>query len=54
MSGFPTISPIFGIIFALAGLALAVVLGLVLYQDVKQETASVKESFNLHEEGNAA
>lgn len=54
MSGFSTISPIFGIIFALAGLALAVILGLVLYQDEKQETVSVKESFTLHEEGKTA
>ena len=31
-----TMSPIFGIFFALVGLALAVVLGLVLYKDKKQ------------------
>jgi hypothetical protein len=40
-----TMSPIFGIFFALVGLALAVVLGLVLYKDKKLEDVSRKESF---------
>jgi hypothetical protein len=42
-----TMSPIFGIFFALVGLALAVVLGLVLYRDKKQENVSRKESFKI-------
>jgi len=54
MNDFPTMSPIFGVFFALAGLALAVFLGLVLYPDKKQRTASSKQSFQVHEEGKNA
>jgi hypothetical protein len=54
MNNFPTMSPIFGIFFALAGLALAVILGLVLYPNEKQKTASSKQSFQVHEESKTA
>lgn len=46
-----TMSPIFGIFFTLAGLALAVLLGLVLYKDKKQEDVSRKESFKIQNKG---
>ena len=46
-----TMSSIFWIFFALAGLALAVVLGLVLYKDEKQESASRKNYRDIIEEG---
>jgi|WetSurMetagenome_2_1015567.scaffolds.fasta_scaffold108180_2 hypothetical protein len=46
-----TMSSIFGIFFALAGLALAVVLGLVLYKEEKQESASRKNYRDIIEEG---
>jgi hypothetical protein len=46
-----SISPIFAIFFALAGLALAVVLGLVLYKDEKQESASIKNYQEIRAEG---
>lgn len=42
-----TMSPIFAIFFALAGLALAVLLGVILYKDEKQEDVSRKESFKI-------
>jgi hypothetical protein len=45
-----TMSSIFWIFFALAGLALSVVLGLVLYKDVKQESASTKNYREIREE----
>jgi hypothetical protein len=48
-----TMSPIFGIFFALAGLALAVMLGLVLYKDKNSEEASRKESFKIPKKGEA-
>jgi hypothetical protein len=54
MNDFPTMSPIFGVFFALTGLALAVFLGSVLYPDKKQKTASSKKSFQVHEEGKTA
>jgi hypothetical protein len=54
MSGFPTMSPIFGVFFALAGLALAVILGLVLYPDKKKLKASSKESFKVYEQEKTA
>ena len=46
-----TMSPIFGIFFILAGLALAVLLGLVLYKDKKQESESKKNYQKISEEG---
>jgi hypothetical protein len=49
-----TISPIFGIFFAFAGLALAVMLGLVLYKDKKPEEASSGEPFKIPKKGEAA
>jgi hypothetical protein len=49
MSGSLTMSPIFGVFFALAGLALAVVLGLVLYKDEKRESVLKKTSFKIQE-----
>lgn len=54
MNGFPAMSLIFGVFFALAGLALAVILGLVLYPDKKQRTASSKQSFQVYEESKTA
>jgi hypothetical protein len=54
MSGFADIGPIFGVFFAIAGLALAVVLGMALYKDDKPERASTKDSLKLHEEGTSA
>jgi len=54
MNEFPTMSPIFGVFFALAGLALAVMLGLVLYPVKKKEKASSKKSFEVHEEAKTA
>ena len=50
MAGFPTMSPIFGVLFALAGLALAVILGMVLYKDESRETASAGKSLKVREE----
>jgi hypothetical protein len=47
MHGFPTISIIFGVIFALAGLALAVLLGLFLYPEKKRKTDSGNESLKI-------
>jgi hypothetical protein len=46
-----TMSPIFGIFFALVGLALAVLLGLVLYKDKNQESVSRKNYQEIREEG---
>jgi hypothetical protein len=46
-----TMSPIFGIFFALAGLALAVLLGIVLYPDKKKVGVSRKESFKIRGKG---
>ena len=54
MNSFPTMSPIFGVFFALTGLALAVILGLVMYPDKKQKTATSKQSFQGHEGGKTA
>jgi len=54
MNGFTTMSPIFGVFFALAGLALAVILGLVMYPDKKQKTATSKQSFQGQEGGKTA
>ena len=54
MSESPTMSPIFGVFFALAGLALAVILGLVLYPNKKKLKASSKESFKVYEQGKTA
>lgn len=48
-----TIGPIFGIFFALAGLALAVLAGLFLYQDKKQEESSSGEYFKIRNKGEA-
>ena len=48
-----TMSPIFGVFFALAGLALAVLAGLVLYKDKKPEEASSGESFKIQKKGEA-
>ena len=45
MNGLPTMSPIFAIIFALAGFGLAIILGLVLYPNREKEKASSKKSF---------
>jgi hypothetical protein len=50
MSDFPTMSPIFGVLFALAGLALAVILGMALYKDERQEPASAKQSLKVRGE----
>jgi|APLow6443716910_1056828.scaffolds.fasta_scaffold863785_1 hypothetical protein len=44
-----TMSPIFGVIFGLAGLALAVLAGLVLYPDKTPEEAPSGESFKVQE-----
>jgi hypothetical protein len=49
-----TMSPIFGIFFALAGVALAVLLGRVLYKDEKQESQSRKNYQEIREEGKTA
>jgi hypothetical protein len=46
-----TMSPIFGVIFGLAGLTLAVLAGLVLYPDKTPEEASSGESFKVQEKG---
>ena len=54
MYGFPTIGPILGVLFTLAGLALAVVLGLTLYPDKKKLTSASKKSFRFQEEGEVA
>jgi hypothetical protein len=54
MAGFPTISPVFGVFFAVAGLALAVNLGMVLYPDKKQKTTSTKKSVKFREEADTA
>jgi len=48
-----TMSPIFGIFFALAGLALAVMLGIVLYKDKKPEEVSSGESFKIRKKREA-
>ena len=53
MSGI-TMNPVFGVLFALAGLALAVVLGVVLYKDEKQESVSRKNYQKIREEGKIA
>lgn len=50
MAGFHTISPIFAVFFAVAGLALAVNLGMLLYPDKKQKSASTKKSVKVREE----
>jgi hypothetical protein len=49
-----TMNPIFGIFFAFAGLALAAMLGLVLYKDKKPEEASSGEPFKIPKKGEAA
>ena len=54
MQEFQTMSPIFGVLFALAGLALAVLLGLVLYKDKNQEVASTRKSLKIQEKGEPA
>jgi hypothetical protein len=54
MYGFPTMSPIFGIIFVLAGLALAVMLGLKLYPDKKTKASSSEKSYGYQDEGKTA
>jgi hypothetical protein len=51
MGDFPTMGPIFGIFFALAGLALAVFLGLLLYPHKKREPAPSMKSLEVREEG---
>jgi hypothetical protein len=48
-----SMSPIFGVFFALAGLALAVLAGIVLYSDKKPEEASSKESIKIRNNGEA-
>jgi hypothetical protein len=48
-----TMSPIFGIFFALVGLGLAVMLGLVLYKDKNSEEASRKQSLKVPKRGEA-
>lgn len=54
MNGFGIISPIFGVFFAIVGLALAVILGLFLYKDKSQEKAYTKKSLDWNEEGTSA
>jgi hypothetical protein len=49
MNEFPIMSAILGVFLALAGLALAVLLGIALYKDGRPEQASTKESFRLEE-----
>lgn len=44
-----TLSPIFGVVFALAGVALAIGVGLVLYKDKKPEEVSREKTFEIHE-----
>jgi hypothetical protein len=51
MTDFSTMSPILGFLIAVAGLALAVLLGMALYKDDRQEQAPAEESLKLHEEG---
>jgi hypothetical protein len=51
MTEFSTMSPILGFFLAIAGLALAVLLGIALYKEDRQEQASAEESLMLHEEG---
>jgi len=53
MSEFPIINPLLGVFLALAGLALAVILGLALYKDENQEKASATEPLKLHKEGSS-
>ena len=48
-----SMSPIFGVFFALVGLALAVLTGIILYQDKKPEEASRGESFRVQKRGEA-
>jgi hypothetical protein len=48
-----SMSPIFGVFFALVGLALAVLVGLFLYQDKKPSEASDGEPFKIQEKGEA-
>jgi hypothetical protein len=48
-----SMSPIFGVLFGLVGLALAVLAGLFLYQDKKPSEASDGESFKIQEKGEA-
>jgi hypothetical protein len=54
MNEFSTMSPIFGVFFALAGLALAVILGMVVYKDERPEPASTKKPLEIQEEGKSA
>lgn len=49
-----TMSPIFGVLFALAGLALAVLLGLVLYKDQDQKEVSARKSIKIQEKSEPA
>jgi hypothetical protein len=48
-----SMSPLFGVFFALVGLALAVLVGIILYQDKKPEEASRGESFKIQKKGEA-
>ena len=50
MTDFSTMSPILGFLIAVAGLALAVLLGMALYKDNRQEQAPAEESLKLREE----
>jgi hypothetical protein len=50
MNGIPTISPIFGVFFMLAGFALAVLLGLALYPDKKKQTSSTNKKLEVQDE----
>jgi hypothetical protein len=44
----------FGILFALGGLTLAIILGVVLYKDRRQESDSTEASLGVQEESSAA
>jgi hypothetical protein len=46
--------PIFGVLFALAGLDLAVTLGTVLYKDESQEPISPEKPLRVQDEGRIA
>jgi uncharacterized membrane protein YciS (DUF1049 family) len=47
-------SVIFGVIFALAGLALSVIFGMLLYPDKKQKAVSATKSLKLYEEAESS
>jgi hypothetical protein len=50
MNGIPTMSPIFGVFFMLAGFALSVLIGLALYPDKKKQTSSTTKKLEVQDE----